>query len=137
MSTSVRIEVVTPTQTVAETKTSEVIASGADGEFGVLPGHALFVSQLRPGLVRFWEEGSDEEVRFVVGRGFAEVGPDHVTIISDTAERVSSLNEGSIRKELESDEARLRLLPAADPEFAVLQDRVERNRARLAALSFR
>ncbi len=131
MTENIHLELVTPTRLVAKMEVSEVQAPGVEGEFGVLPGHTVFITLLRPGEVRFRE---GEHMRhFVVGRGFAEVGPDHVTILTDSAEETSTLNAGELRQILERDEARLKTLASDDPETALVFDRVERNRARLAA----
>lgn len=135
MADLLKLELITPTKVVAQVEVSEVYAPGADGEFGVLPGHALFISQLRPGELRYKE--AEQSKTMVIGRGFADVGPDRVTILTDTAEEPTSLNAGSIKAELERDESKAKDLPSSDPEAAVLADRIERNRARLAAVERR
>ena len=70
----------------------------------------------------------------MIGRGFAEVGADHAVILTDTAEEVGTLNAGDIQAALQRDEERLRTLSSAEGDYAVLLDRIERNRARLNAL---
>jgi F-type H+-transporting ATPase subunit epsilon len=133
MADVIHLELVVPSRVVAQAEVSEVEAPGLDGEFGVLPGHAYYISALKPGEVRFRQ--GDRITRYVVGRGFAEVGPDHATILADFAEEAGSLNAGEIQEALDRDEARLKSLSAGDPEAAVLIDRMERNQARLAVAS--
>ena len=135
MANTLRLELVTPTKVVAEIETSEVVATAADGEFGVLPGHALYIAQLRPGEVRY--KDAEGQQTLVIGRGFADVGPDRVTILTDSAEKVSELNPVTIKTELERDEEKVKSLLDSDGEHAVLTDRIERNRARLAAIERR
>ncbi|MFM7200323.1 MAG: ATP synthase F1 subunit epsilon [Myxococcota bacterium] len=135
MADSIKLELVTPTKVAAEVQVSEVIATAVDGEFGVLPGHALYIAQLKPGEVRFREK--DQVKSFVVGRGFAEVGPERVVILTDSAEEPASLNAATIKAELAKDEERLKNLQPSDPDHAVLTDRTERNQARLAAVERR
>lgn len=131
MADKLHLELVTPTKVVAEVEATEVIATAADGEFGVLPGHALYIAQLRPGEVRY-KDGEGQHT-LVIGRGFADVGPTRVTILTDSAEKVSDLNPALIKAELERDEDKIKSLLESDGDHAVLVDRIERNRARLAA----
>lgn len=59
-------------------------APGSEGEFGVLPGHTPFLATLRFGELWYRRENRDHFL--AVGAGFAEVGPDKVTILVETAE---------------------------------------------------
>jgi F-type H+-transporting ATPase subunit epsilon len=62
-----------------------VVAPGAYGEFGVLPGHTTFLTTLQTGMIRYQEQGGSEQVVFVNG-GFAEVMQDTVTVLAESAE---------------------------------------------------
>jgi len=63
---------------------------GSEGIFGVLPGHAPFMSTLAPGVLKV-KNGSDERRIFVRG-GFAEVNPDGLTILAEEAIPVADLD---------------------------------------------
>src|SRR5438034_9895244 len=67
-----------------------ILARGADGELGVLPGHAPLMTTLQPGelLIR---HGGEAESLFV-GGGFLEVLPDRVTVLADVAERADEIS---------------------------------------------
>lgn len=130
MADNIQLELVTPTQVVAHAEVSEVEAPGATGEFGVLPGHAFYISVLKPGEVRFREGGRMRY--FAIGRGFAEVGPDRAVILTDAAEESTSLSADDLQEALRRDENSLKALPPGDSQAVVVMDRIERNRARLA-----
>lgn len=66
-----RLAVVTPQGQVLDREVDEVTAPGAEGEFGVLPGHVAFLSALRPGVLR-WRKGG-ERGEIAVGAGYVEV----------------------------------------------------------------
>ena len=75
---SIQIEIVTPTSVAYKALASEVQAPGFLGEFGVLPSHSQYLSVLKAGVVTI--SGDSGSHRFIVGRGFAEAGPDRLTL---------------------------------------------------------
>ena len=68
----------------------QVDVPGSEGDFGVLEGHAPFVTTLRPGILVIHRE--DGELRVVVNGGFAEVGPAGLTVLADMAVPVEDVN---------------------------------------------
>lgn len=80
-----QLDVVTPQGMILSTAVDEVTATGALGEFGILPGHLPLLSALRPGPFRFKRQGEVFEVQ--LGAGFVEAGPDHMVVLADTFER--------------------------------------------------
>lgn len=84
------LEIVTPAGVVVREDVDEVEAPGVMGHFGVLPGHRPFMSQLRAGELRY-RSGRDE-VFVAVHWGFAEVLPNKVTILVETAELAGDID---------------------------------------------
>ena len=83
---------------------SMLIAKGAGGELGLLPGHAPLVTLLQPGPIRVQLENGTEEIIYVSG-GVLEVQPHVITVLADTAIRAHDLDEAAIleaRKQAES-----------------------------------
>ena len=72
-----------------------LIAKGAGGELGIMPGHAPLVTLLQPGAIRVILENGTEELIYVSG-GVLEVQPHVVTILADTAVRAHDLDEAAI-----------------------------------------
>ena len=72
-----------------------LIAKGAGGELGIMPGHAPLVTLLKPGAIRVLLENGTEELIYVSG-GVLEVQPHVVTILADTAVRAHDLDEAAI-----------------------------------------
>ena len=85
MADRLRLEVATPTRLVVSGETDEVVVPGVEGSFGVLPGHAPLLSLIGIGEVMY--RTGREEHHLSVSGGFAEVGPGHVTILAESAER--------------------------------------------------
>jgi F-type H+-transporting ATPase subunit epsilon len=75
-----------------------VVVPGSEGEFGVLAGHAPLVSTLRPGVLKILGPGQPQ--RIVVIGGFAEVGPDGLTVLADKAVPVEELDAAVIAQEI-------------------------------------
>ena len=67
-----------------------VVLPGDEGQLGVLPRHARIVTLLQPGEVTTRKAG--EETALVVTGGFAQIGPDSVTILSDAAEYAENID---------------------------------------------
>jgi F-type H+-transporting ATPase subunit epsilon len=67
-----------------------ILANGADGELGILPGHAALMTILKPGPLKI-RHGGSEELLFV-GGGFLEVLPDRVTVLADVAEHADEIS---------------------------------------------
>ena len=67
-----------------------VVLPGEEGQLGVLPRHARIVTLLEPGEVLTRKSG--EETSLVISGGFAQIGPDSVTILSDAAEYAEDID---------------------------------------------
>ena len=80
------LEVVTPQKAVVSEEAQIVVAPGSEGEFGALKGHTTFLTSLKVGTLRYKDMSGSERFLFVNG-GFAEVLPDKVTILAESAER--------------------------------------------------
>jgi F-type H+-transporting ATPase subunit epsilon len=78
------LEVATPSRLVVAETVDEVVIPGSQGYFGVLPGHAPFLTTLGIGELTY-RQGRDERHMAISG-GFAEVRNDKVIILADTAE---------------------------------------------------
>ncbi|MES4784584.1 MAG: ATP synthase F1 subunit epsilon, partial [Nitrospiraceae bacterium] len=84
------LEVVTPEHLLLSQEVDEVIAPGTEGEFGVLPGHAHFLSTLKVGELRY--RIGDATHYMSVLWGFAEVTPTKVTILAEIAEKAEDID---------------------------------------------
>jgi F-type H+-transporting ATPase subunit epsilon len=96
MAETFKLEIVTPEKKVVDTAAEEIQMPGKNGYLGVLPGHAPLITELAVGEITFREStgsgSSSNEQRLAVAWGFAEVLPDKVTILAETAERPSEID---------------------------------------------
>jgi F-type H+-transporting ATPase subunit epsilon len=91
-----QLEIVTPEKRVVDTAAAEAQIPGKNGYLGVLPGHAPLITELAVGEITFRSDTGEQ--RLAVASGFAEVLPDKVTVLAETAERPEEINVERARK---------------------------------------
>ena len=111
------LEVVAPEKMVMTRTVDMVTISGAEGDFGVLPGHAALVSSIRPGFLEI--EDNKQSEKMFIGGGFIEVLEDKVSIlateilsseqinISECEKKISEYNSDLVTSEIESDKDKI------------------------------
>jgi F-type H+-transporting ATPase subunit epsilon len=99
MPDQVNFELVTPERMVLSEMVDMVVVPGTEGNFGVLPGHALLISTIRPGTIEVYQGQQVIRRIFVVG-GFAEVTPERCTVLADEALAAEELDRAAIEAEL-------------------------------------
>lgn len=92
---TMQCDVVSVKESIYSGAVTMLIAKGAGGELGILPGHAPLVTLLQPGPIRVLLENGTEEIVYVSG-GVLEVQPHVVTVLADTAIRADNLDEAAI-----------------------------------------
>lgn len=101
MTGALHIELVAADRTVWSGEADEVIARTADGDIGVLAGHAPLLSLLVPGVVVITpQEG--EIVRAVVADGFISVADNRVSILSEDVQLADEVETAHVQAELEA-----------------------------------
>jgi len=115
MADTVRFELVSPEKLLLAEDVRMVVVPGGEGNFGVLPGHSLLISTVRPGIIDVYKANEVSERIFVSG-GFAEVTPERCTVLADEAMPVSALNRTEIEDSLKQ----------IDATIASVQDRLGR-----------
>jgi F-type H+-transporting ATPase subunit epsilon len=127
MADLLHFSLVSPVRELFSGDVKQVDAPGVEGEFGVLPKHAPFMTVLKPGVVRIHEESGVTPV-FVRG-GFADVTPAGLTILAEEAIRLSDVDAGALDTEI----AKLRS-DAADPGDEARRKRASERLVYLEAL---
>ena len=89
---AIELVVVTPERQLLRETVVEVTLPGLDGELGILPGHAPLITELGIGELRYRTATSSQPLSLAVIRGLAEVLPDRVTLLAETAERAEEID---------------------------------------------
>src|SRR5262245_39299146 len=117
---TITLTIVTPERSVVKDEVDELQIPGAEGYFGVLPGHAPLFSELKVGEVSYRK--GDRWTFLAVAWGFVEVLPNQVRILAETAERA---------QEIDLDRA-TRAKQRAEERIARGGDEIDYNRAMVA-----
>jgi F-type H+-transporting ATPase subunit epsilon len=88
----IRCEIITAERVVFKGEVDMVVAPGIDGQLGILPHHAPLMTALTIGELVLHKAGQEDTI-MAIGGGFMEVGPEHVTILADSAERAEEIDE--------------------------------------------
>jgi F-type H+-transporting ATPase subunit epsilon len=123
------VEIVTPERRLAQLSADEVIAPGADGLFGVRPGHTPYLSVMQPGPLTV-RDGATKTVYFVAG-GFVEAGPSAVRVLADSAEVASAIDVAAANKRIVDAETRLKGFEVTDPKAEEQREVIRREKRRI------
>ena len=88
--TKLTLEIVTPDRALVSVQVDEVVLPGSEGYFGVLPGHSPLLASLQVG--ELWYRIGQGKYYLAVAFGFAEVLPDHVTVLARIAEKAEDID---------------------------------------------
>lgn len=131
MANEIQLDIVTPLKGIFSGKVLQVVLPAWAGEEGVLPDHDDKLALVRGGVCTVYLPGSER--RFAIGRGFAEMGDDHVTLLTDSCEESTVIQRDAARKELQDAEAELARVDWTSEEANTLRARIEVAQARLDA----
>ena len=120
--THLQLQIVSADRSLVNEQVDEVEVPGADGYFGVLPGHTPLLALLGAG--ELWYRQGHETHYLLIAFGFAEVQPERVTILAQIAERADEVDATRAQAALKRAQERL-ASPVADMDF---------ERARIAML---
>ncbi|MEJ2434386.1 MAG: F0F1 ATP synthase subunit epsilon [Pseudolabrys sp.] len=118
MATPFHFELVSPEKLVFSGGVDQVDVPGAEGDFGVLAGHAPFVTTLRPGILTVHGPGGAQKI--VVLGGFAEVSAEGLTVLADMAEPVESMERETLAQRIREMEQHIeKLEPGSELDKAI------------------
>jgi F-type H+-transporting ATPase subunit epsilon len=125
------IQILTPEKNVVSDSADEVYAVGPKGEFGVLPGHAHYVTPLATGRL-FYRSGGERHT-YVVQGGYLEVVGEKVLVVADEVESSEEIDRAASEKHLHELEKKLGTDTLPPDEFAQLLQQRDCELARLQA----
>jgi F-type H+-transporting ATPase subunit epsilon len=124
MAEKMKLEILTPYSKVLDMEVDEVTATGKIGEFGVLPGHAPFLTSLRIGELAYKNNGITEHM--ALNWGYFEIQDDRIIVLVETAEASDEIDLERARAALGRAEEALKKLTAEDKQFKVYEAALER-----------
>lgn len=133
MADRLTLEVATPQRLVVADAADEVVVPGVEGYFGVLPGHAPFLTTLGIGELSY--RRGQEEFHLAVAGGFCEVRDDKVIVLADTAERPAEIDRARAERARQRAEQRLAGRAGDEVDYARAAAALARAMTRLQVAS--
>ena len=124
MAEKMKLEIVTPYSKVLDMEVDEVTATGKIGEFGVLPGHAPFLTSLKIGELAYKNNGITEHM--ALSWGYFEIQDDRIIVLVETAETSDAIDLERAKAAMGRAEEALKKLTAEDKQFKVYEAALER-----------
>jgi F-type H+-transporting ATPase subunit epsilon len=131
MPETLQLEIVTPERLVVRDTAVELQIPGKDGYLGILPGHAPLITELGVGHISY-KPAVGSAHHLAVAWGFAEVLPDKVTILAETAERAQDINVQRAQQARDRAQQRLAATGSSAEELQQAQDALIRAENRLS-----
>jgi F-type H+-transporting ATPase subunit epsilon len=127
---ALHFDFVSPERVLFSGDVDQVDLPGAEGDMGILAGHAPVVTALRPGILTIFRGGAREPI--VISGGFAEVGPGGLTVLADTAAPLDGYDTAMLATEIK--DAEEDVADSTDPkERDKVARRLDQLQAALAA----
>lgn len=132
MADTFQLEIVTPVKLVVKDVAEQAQIPGLNGYLGILPGHAPLITELKVGTITYKASGTTHTL--AVAWGFAEVLPDKVTILAETAERPQEIDVPRAEKAKARAEERLKS-NSPDVDYDRAEDALQRAETRIKVAS--
>lgn len=128
MADTIQLEIVTPDRMIVSDTATEVQIPGKTGYLGILPGHAPLITEIAVGEITY---RTANEIRHIsVAWGFAEVLPEKVTILAETAERPGDIDVARAQAAKERAEEKIKL-GGPDLDYQREEDALRRAETRI------
>ena len=132
MADKVEFELVSPEKVLVSRGVDMVVVPGEEGDFGVLPGHALFLSGVRTGVIEVYDGETVSDRIFVAG-GFAEVTGERCTVLAEEAINLAEVDRVVVEARIKDNEQAISIA-GPDEDVGLYKDDLGIGRALLEAL---
>ena len=134
MADTFHFELISPEQTLVSADLSEAVLPGQEGDLAAMPGRALMIMKLRPGILTTRSKAGEEQ--YFLRGGFADVGPEQTVVLTEYAIPLAQLNGEILTDEIAQAQQALDEAPD-DGRRISAWDRLERLQALKERLAFK
>lgn len=129
---SMQCDIVTQERTVFSGQVKSVSLPGTEGRMGVLPNHAALLTTLGYGEVVVRPVDAENEAYFAIGGGFAEVQPDKIVVLADSAEHANDIDvERAEQARIRAEQFMKEGVPEDPERYAQIQASLRRAQIRI------
>ena len=101
MADSIAFELVSPDRLLMSADVAQVVLSGREGDFTVLPGHAPVLTTMRPNMVEISAIEGGDVTRIFVRGGFADVAANRMTVLAEEAIMMDELDRAALEQRIQ------------------------------------
>jgi len=118
MDTKINFDFVSPEELIVSSEVDMVLIPAKEGDAGILPNHAPYMTVLRQGIVEVTFD-KDNIKSYLVEGGFADVTPDKITILAESSLNLTDINKSALQVELDSIEEKITNASDLDREILI------------------
>ena len=130
MSKTFQLDIITPTKVASEGQVEYLRAPSTEGLFGIMGGHCIATILLDIGEIKVSKNG--EEFYYATNGGFADIRPESVILLVETAEKVSDIDKNRAEKAIKRAKEKLK---DNEVDLTRAKDAITRARNRLKIIS--
>ena len=116
-----QLEIVSIEKSLFSGEANFVVVPGIGGELGIYPKHTPLLTRIKPGTLKFLEQGKSQQTFFFVAGGFLEVQPSIVTVLADTVVRGEDIDQERAEESMKNAEVALAKSPEDKVALATAQ----------------
>ena len=131
MASSLQVDIVTPQTAAWSGEAQQVLLPAFEGQLGVLPDHDQLLALIVPGVATVFTAAGSK--RYVFDAGFAEIGSDRVTVLTESCIPADQVDKAQAQADLAEAEAELGSLNLATEAARLVMHRIAHAKARLEA----
>ena len=118
MDIKINFDFVSPEELIVSSEVDMVLIPAKEGDAGILPNHAPYMTVLRQGIVEVTFD-KDNIKSYLVEGGFADVTPEKITILAESSLNLTDINKSTLQVELDSIEEKITNASDLDREILV------------------
>ena len=126
MDTKINFDFVSPEELIVSSEVDMVLIPAKEGDAGILPNHAPYMTVLRQGIVEVTFD-KDNIKSYLVEGGFADVTPDKITILAESSLNLTDINKSALLVELDSIEEKITNASDLDREILIERKSLMKN----------
>jgi len=126
MDTKINFDFVSPEESIVSSEVDMVLIPAIEGDAGILPNHAPYMTILRQGIVEVTFEKDNIKQYFVEG-GFADVTPQKITILAESSINLTDIDDTALKEELKQIDENILNANESDKELLIERKTIIEN----------
>ena len=118
MDTKINFDFVSPEESIISSEVDMVLIPAIEGDAGILPNHAPYMTILRQGIVEV-TFGKDNIKQYLVEGGFADITPQKITILAENSINLTDIDDSVLKEKLQQIDENISNASESDKELLI------------------